>query len=188
MRESMQSLITGMMVVCFVMYAILAILFSSYTQPLLIMIAIPFSVVGAIVGHFIMGYSMSLPSMFGVIALAGVVINDSLILIDMANKKRKDKMKPYDAVICAARQRFRPIILTTMTTFVGLAPMMFETSIQAKILIPMAISLGYGVLFATFLTLVLIPALYMINEDIRYMFRLMKRFIRFIYANRANNI
>ncbi len=184
MRESMQSLISGMFVVCFVMYAILAVMFSSYSQPMLIMIAIPFSIVGAIVGHFIMGLPVSLPSMFGIIALAGVVINDSLVLIDAANKKRrKDKMKPYDAVINAARQRFRPIILTTMTTFVGLAPMMFEKSVQAQILIPMAVSLGYGILFSTFLTLVLIPALYMIDEDLRHMFKLVKRFGRFMIGN-----
>ncbi len=181
MRESMSSLVNGMIVACFVMYAILAILFSSYTQPLLIMIAVPFSAIGSVVGHYIMGFPVSLPSMFGIIALAGVVINDSLILIDLSNQKRqKEKMKPAEAVIASARQRFRPILLTTMTTFVGLAPMMFETSIQARILTPMAISLGYGILFATFLTLVLIPALYMINEDIRHMFKLSKRFLRFM--------
>lgn len=171
MRESIVALGEGMIMVSFIMYAVLAVIFSSYTQPFLIMIAIPFSIVGAIVGHFIMGYPICLPSMFGIIALAGVVINDSLILIDLANQKRKKYgMGCYIAVITAARQRFRPILLTTLTTFVGLAPMMFETSIQAKILIPMAISLGYGILFATFLTLVLIPALYMINEDINRVF------------------
>ena len=180
MRESIMSLGKGMVIVCFVMYAALAILFSSYTQPLLIMIAIPFSIIGAVLGHFIMGFPVSLPSMFGIIALAGVVVNDSLILINLANQKRnKDKMKSYDAVITAARQRFRPIFLTTMTTFVGLAPIMFETSIQARILIPMAISLGYGILFATFLTLLLVPALYMINEDVRRIFKVMMRFISF---------
>lgn len=172
MRKSMESLGMGMLIVSFIMYAALAILFSSYTQPLLIMIAIPFSIIGAIMGHFIMGFALSIVSMFGMIALSGVVINDSLILIDMTNQKRnKDKMGSHDAVITAARQRFRPIILTTLTTFVGLAPIMFETSIQARFLIPMALSLGYGVVFATFLTLVLIPALYMINEDIKHLLR-----------------
>ncbi|MFP4097451.1 MAG: efflux RND transporter permease subunit [Alphaproteobacteria bacterium] len=180
MRESMASLAKGMLIVCLVMYAMLAILFSSYTQPLLIMIAIPFSIIGAILGHLIMGYPMSLPSMFGVIALAGVVINDSLILIDLANQKRsKENMKYYDAILAAARQRFRPILLTTMTTFVGLVPIMFETSVQARILIPMAVSLGYGILFATFLTLVLIPALYVIDADVRWLFRLIFRFMRY---------
>lgn len=171
MRESMQSLFMGMFGILFVMYAILAIMFSSYTQPFMIMIAIPFSIVGAIIGHFIMGFSLSMVSMFGIIALAGVVINDSLILIDLANKKRKEGIVLFDAVITAATQRFRPITLTTLTTFVGLAPMMFETSRQARFLVPMAISLGYGIVFATLLTLILIPALYMINEDLRLLAR-----------------
>lgn len=167
MRESLASLGYGMIAILFVMYAILAILFASYTQPIMIMIAIPFSVVGAIIGHFIMGFSLSLVSMFGIIALSGVVINDSLILIDLANRKRKEGLESFHAVKEAAVQRFRPILLTTMTTFVGLAPMMFETSRQALFLIPMAISLGFGIIFATFLTLILIPSLYMIIEDLK---------------------
>tara|TARA_R110001592_G_scaffold27763_26_gene102948 strand:+ start:1900 stop:5055 length:3156 start_codon:yes stop_codon:yes gene_type:complete len=178
MRESLQSLFVGMIGILFVMYAILAVLFSSYSQPLMIMIAIPFSIVGAIIGHFIMGYPMSIVSMFGIIALAGVVINDSLILIDLANKKRKeDDIDSFQAVVIAARQRFRPIILTTMTTFVGLAPMMFESSLQARFLVPMAISLGFGIVFSTFLTLVLIPSLYMINEDLKRVIGTAKRTI-----------
>jgi len=175
MRESLQSLFMGMFAVLFVMYAILAILFSSYTQPFMIMIAIPFSMVGAIIGHFIMGFSLSIVSMFGIIALAGVVINDSLILIDLINKKRRETDVLFEAVVSAAQQRFRPIILTTLTTFVGLAPMMFETSRQALFLVPMAISLGYGIVFATFLTLILIPSLYMINEDIKWLFGLIRQ-------------
>lgn len=167
MRESMQSLMIGMVMILFVMYAILAILFSSYSQPLMIMIAIPFSIVGAIIGHYIMGFSMSIVSMFGIIALAGVVVNDSLILIDLSNRKRQEGLEPYPAVITAAIERFRPILLTTLTTFLGLAPIMFETSRQARFLIPMAISLGYGVVFATALTLILIPCLYVIIEDIK---------------------
>lgn len=165
MRESMQSLGYGMLSIVFVMYAILAVMFSNYIQPLMIMVTIPFSIIGAIIGHFIMGYPMSIISMFGIIALAGVVINSSLIMIDLANRKREEGLDGFQAIIVASTQRFRPIILTTLTTFLGLAPMMFETSRQAKFLIPMAISLGYGVLFATFLTLILIPALYMIVED-----------------------
>ena len=175
MRESLESLFRGMISILFVMYAILAVLFSSYSQPLMIMIAIPFSMVGAIIGHFIMGFPMSIVSMFGIIALAGVVINDSLILIDLANKKFKLGEEKFHAVLGAATQRFRPIILTTLTTFVGLAPMMFETSRQARFLIPMAISLGYGIVFATFLTLILIPSLYMINEDIKKIISKFKR-------------
>ncbi len=167
MSESLQSLFIGMFGILFVMYAILAILFSSYSQPFMIMIAIPFSMVGAIAGHYIMDMPMSIVSMFGIIALAGVVINDSLILIDRANQLREEEAHHFNAVIKAASQRFRPIILTTLTTFLGLAPMMLETSLQARFLIPMAISLGFGIVFATFLTLLLIPALYMINEDIQ---------------------
>ncbi len=174
MRESLQSLFIGMFAILFVMYAILAILFSSYSQPLMVMIAIPFSMVGAVIGHYIMGFSMSIISMFGIIALAGVVINDSLILIDLANKKLQKGQGYFDAITSAATQRFRPIILTTLTTFVGLLPMMFETSRQARFLIPMAISLGYGIVFATFLTLILIPSLYMINEDIKRAFSKIK--------------
>ncbi|PCJ98497.1 MAG: cobalt-zinc-cadmium resistance protein [Zetaproteobacteria bacterium] len=167
MEESLESLKYGMGGILFVIYAILAILFSSYSQPLMIMIAIPFSMVGAVIGHFIMGFPMSIVSMFGIIALAGVVVNDSLILIDLSNRRHKEGHEKLTAVIMAATQRFRPIILTTLTTFIGLAPMMFETSRQARFLIPMAISLGYGIVFATFLTLILIPSLYMIIEDIK---------------------
>lgn len=167
LRESLNALMMGMIAALFVMYAILAALFSSYSQPIKIMIAIPFSMVGALVGHFIMGFSLSMVSLFGIIALAGVVINDSLILIDLANRKRKDFNTSFEAVVEAGKQRFRPIMLTTLTTFMGLAPMMFETSLQARFLIPMAISLGFGIVFATFLTLVLVPSLYMINEDIQ---------------------
>lgn len=187
MRESLMSLFIGMFAILFVMYGILAVLFSSYSQPLMIMIAIPFSIVGAIIGHFIMGYPMSIVSMFGIIALAGVVINDSLILIDLTNKKRKQGLELFEAVVTAAQQRFRPIILTTLTTFVGLAPMMFETSRQARFLIPMAVSLGYGIVFATFLTLVLIPSLYMINEDIKRVLKAIWGYVlRFITGKRKH--
>ncbi len=175
MRDSLKSLFKGMFAILFVMYAILAVLFSSYTQPLMVMIVIPFSMVGAVIGHFIMGFPMSIVSMFGIIALAGVVINDSLILIDMSNKKRKEGLDNFNAIVAAASLRFRPIILTTLTTFLGLAPMMFETSLQARFLIPMAVSLGYGIVFATFITLILIPSLYMINEDIKRGFRLITK-------------
>ena len=131
------------------------------------MIAIPFGIVGAAVGHLIMGYSLSVISMFGVVALSGVVVNDSLVLIDFANRKHLGGMHHFDAIHEAAIHRFRPILLTTLTTFGGLAPMIFETSRQARFLIPMAISLGYGILFATLITLVLVPSLYLIVEDIK---------------------
>lgn len=167
MRDSLNSLGTGMLVIIFVMYGILAIMFGSYVQPLMIMVAIPFSFIGAIIGHMIMGINISIVSMFGIIALAGVVINGSLILIDMINNRRKNGLSLHDAVIDGAAQRFRPIVLTTVTTFIGLGPMILETSRQAQFLVPMAVSLGFGVLFASFLTLLLIPSLYLIIEDIK---------------------
>jgi multidrug efflux pump subunit AcrB len=123
--------------------------------------------VGAVIGHLIMGYSLSVMSMFGVVALSGVVINDSLVLINFSNKNRKAGMTGREAVLSAANQRFRPIMLTTLTTFGGLTPMIFETSRQARFLIPMAVSLGFGIVFATVITLVLVPCFYTIVEDLR---------------------
>ena len=131
------------------------------------MIAIPFGIVGAVIGHLIMGYSLSILSMFGVVALSGVVVNDSLVLIDFANRRRRTGMAPMEAIHASGIHRFRPIILTTLTTFGGLAPMIFETSRQARFLIPMALSLGFGVVFATLITLILVPSFYMAIEDIK---------------------
>ena len=169
-RDSVDSLIQGLIAVLIVIFALIAILFGSYTQPLMVMIAIPFSAIGAIVGHLIMGYSLSILSLFGLMALTGVVVNDSIVLIEFANRSLRDKVEILEALLTASIRRFRPIILTTMTTFVGLSPMIFETSRQAKFLIPMALSLGFGIIFATLITLVLIPALYMIIEDVKGVF------------------
>tara|TARA_B100000745_G_scaffold26786_1_gene17401 strand:- start:100 stop:3201 length:3102 start_codon:yes stop_codon:yes gene_type:complete len=169
-RESVNALFMGLIGVLFVIYVLLAVLFANYTQPFMILLAIPFGTIGAVIGHMIMGYSLSVMSLFGMMALAGVVVNDSLILVEFANKKRKYGLSTLNAVVEAGIQRFRPIVLTTLTTFVGLAPMILETSRQARFLIPMALSLGFGILFATLLTLILIPALYMIIEDIHRMF------------------
>ncbi len=166
-RESMQALFKGMGIAMIVIFAMLAVPFNSYLQPMIIMLAIPFGLVGAIIGHLIMGYSLSVISMFGVVALSGVVVNDSLVLVDFANRRRNQQMPVFQAVHEAAIHRFRPIMLTTLTTFGGLAPMIFETSRQARFLIPMAISLGYGILFATVITLVLVPAFYLIMEDLK---------------------
>jgi multidrug efflux pump subunit AcrB len=168
-RESMSALMRGLMLALLVIYAMLAVPFNSYIQPMIIMMAIPFGIVGAIVGHLIMGYSLSVISMFGVVALSGVVVNDSLVLIDFANRRRRTGMRHFDAIHEAAIHRFRPILLTTLTTFGGLTPMIFETSRQARFLIPMAISLGYGILFATVITLVLVPSFYLIIEDLRHL-------------------
>jgi len=165
--DSMQSMKRGFQLALVMIFALLAIPFRSYTQPLLIMFAIPFGIIGAILGHLIMGYDLSMLSMFGIVALSGVVVNDSLLLIDRANHNRRSGLAPHDAVVEAGVRRFRPILLTSLTTFFGLSPMILETSFQAKFLIPMAISLGFGILFATGITLLLIPALYLILEDIR---------------------
>jgi multidrug efflux pump subunit AcrB len=151
-----------------VVFALLAIPFRSYMQPLIVMISIPFGIVGAIIGHILMGYSLSIVSMLGIVALAGVVVNDSLVLIDFANRRRKEYGdSAHDAVLESASQRFRPILLTTLTTFGGLLPMIFETERSARFLIPMAISLGFGVVFATLITLLLVPSLYMVVEDVK---------------------
>ncbi len=165
-KESMQALTRGMGFALMMVYVLLAVVFKSYVQPAIIMTAIPFGIVGAVLGHLIMGYSLSLLSFFGIVALSGVVVNDSLVLIDLANRKRLQGQEGYAAIVNAAVSRFRPILLTTLTTFFGLLPMIFETSRQARFLIPMAISLGFGILFATVIILVLVPSLYLILQDI----------------------
>ncbi len=166
-RESMAALGKGLLMALVVIFAMLAVPLNSYIQPIVIMAAIPFGIVGAIVGHLIMGYSLSVVSTFGLVALSGVVVNDSLVLIDFANRRRQAGATAWVSIHEAALHRFRPIMLTTLTTFGGLTPMIFETSRQARFLIPMAISLGYGILFATVITLVLVPAFYLIIEDMK---------------------
>ncbi len=172
-QEGVQALIFGLGMACLGIFALLAVPLKSYVQPLLIMSSIPFGIVGAVFGHLLMGYSLSLVSLFGIVALSGVVVNDSLVLIDCANGKRRLGQGALDSIHQAAVQRFRPILLTTVTTFGGLAPMIWETSRQARFLIPMALSLGFGIVFATFITLGIVPSLYMMLEDIkRFMRRL----------------
>jgi multidrug efflux pump subunit AcrB len=160
MRKSITSLKETYPLALLVIFGMLALVFKSYWQPFIVMSAIPFGLVGAIIGHFIMGYSLSIVSMLGLVALTGIVINDSLILIDYANSLKKKIKDSRIRIITAAKQRFRPILLTTLTTFFGLMPMMTETSRQAKILIPMAISLAFGIFFATMITLFLVPIIY----------------------------
>jgi multidrug efflux pump subunit AcrB len=166
-RESTESLLRGLMIALMVIYAMLAVPFNSYIQPCIIMISIPFGIIGAVIGHLLMGYSLSVMSLFGVVALSGVVVNDSLVLIDLANRKQRAGLGRHQAVREAGIHRFRPILLTSLTTFGGLAPMIFETSRQARFLIPMAVSLGFGIVFATLITLLLVPSLYLIVEDVR---------------------
>lgn len=166
-KDSLSSMLNGFKLAMVAIFVLLAIPFRSYSQPLLIMAAIPFGMVGAVLGHILMGINLSLLSLFGVVALSGVVVNDSLLLIDKANRNRRKGMPLLEAITSAGTRRFRPIILTSLTTFFGLTPMILETSVQAQFLVPMAVSLGFGILFATGIILLLIPALYMILEDIR---------------------
>jgi len=165
--ESMGSMIEGFLLALIGMFALLAIPFRSYSQPLLIMAAIPFGMVGAVAGHLIMGFKLSILSIFGIVALSGVVVNDSLLLIDRVNHNRRGGTPLFQAILDGGTRRFRPILLTSLTTFFGLTPMIVETSVQAQFLIPMAISLGFGILFATGITLLLIPSLYLVLEDLR---------------------
>ena len=149
----------------FLIYALIAIPLHSYTQPLIIMSVIPFGLIGAVFGHILLGKAISMFSLFGLIALSGVVVNDSIILVDFINRARRAGVSAYEAVITSGKERFRPIILTSMTTAAGLMPIMLETSLQAQFVIPMAISLSFGIIFATIITLFLIPSLYMLQED-----------------------
>ncbi len=165
--ETFASLGRNYIVALFMIFALLAIPFKSYAQPAIVMSAIPFGIVGAVAGHLLMGFEMSIISMFGIIALSGVVVNDSLVLVDATNKFRARGMEARDAVVAGGARRFRPILLTSLTTFLGLAPMIVETSVQARFLIPMALSLGFGILSATFIILLLVPALYLVLEDAR---------------------
>lgn len=166
MRESTAALWGGFAIAMGVIYALLAIAFNSYSQPVIVMLAIPFGIIGAVIGHILLGHDLSLISVMGVIALSGVVVNDSLIMIDYANRKRGDR-DAFEAIHEAGLRRFRPILLTTLTTFGGLTPIILETSRQAYYLIPMAISLGFGIVFATAIILVLVPCLYLALEDVK---------------------
>jgi multidrug efflux pump subunit AcrB len=169
--EAMVSLAQGFLFALLAIFALMAIPLKSYSQPLIIMSVIPFGIVGAIVGHVILGVAVSVLSILGIIALAGVVVNDSLIMVDFVNRARREGHALLDAVVNAGSQRFRAIILTSLTTFMGLLPIVFEKSLQAQFIIPMAISLAFGILFATIITLILVPALYLILDDIKGVFR-----------------
>ena len=180
--ESMASLKSGFILALLGIFALLAVLFRSYAQPLIIMSAIPFGVLGAVLGHVVMGMDLTLLSMFGLVALTGVVVNDSLIMVDFINRTRKTGVPLTEAVLISGVRRFRPIVLTSLTTFAGLTPILLEKSLQARFLIPMAVSLGFGVLFATFITLVLVPVSYLVLEDLKKMLGLSKT-----EANEAGN-
>lgn len=166
--EVQRDLIKGALLAVFLIYALMAIPLKSYSQPLIIMSVIPFGIIGALIGHLILGIPVSMVSYFGIIALAGVVVNDSLILVDFINREREAGMPLFQAVQDATKSRFRAILLTSLTTFLGLAPIaIFEKSLQAQLVVPMAASLAFGILFATVITLFLIPALYLILDDFK---------------------
>jgi multidrug efflux pump subunit AcrB len=164
-RQSVQEMSQKALLALLGIYVLLAIPLRSYIQPAIVMSVIPFGIVGAILGHVIMGLSLSIMSMCGVVALAGIVVNDSLVMVEFVNRERAAGHGLINAALQAGARRFRPILLTSATTFAGLMPMLFETDLQARFLIPMAVSLGFGVLFATVITLVLIPVVYLMLED-----------------------
>ncbi len=166
-REDMESLGRNMAIALLIIYVLLGSQLRSYIQPLIIMSAIPFGVVGAVWGHYLLGHDLTFISMFGIVALSGVVVNDSVVLIDYYNKKHAEGMSAYEAAIAAIKRRFRPILLTTATTSLGLLPVLLETSLQAQFLIPMVISLATGIIFATVIIMVLVPNLVMILDDIK---------------------
>ena len=163
--EALGGLALGSLFSLVVIYGLLAIPLRSYLQPLVIMSVIPFGAVGAIVGHFLLNEQLMFFSALGIVALSGVVVNASLVLVDYANRKRREGMHMVDAILEATSIRFRPIILTSVTTFIGLIPLMSTSTPATAPFLPMAISLAWGVLFATFITLLLVPCLYLIVED-----------------------
>jgi multidrug efflux pump subunit AcrB len=170
--KATRQMTNAMIMAMFLIYALLAIPLKSYVQPLIIMSVIPFGIIGAVFGHWITGINFSLMSAFGVIALAGVVVNDSLVLTDFINRaRREDGMSVEEAVVQSGVQRFRPVLLTSLTTFFGLVPILLERSLQAQFIIPMATSLAFGILFATVITLFLIPILYLMLFNVRERFR-----------------
>ncbi len=171
-RESLSAMGVGFALAMLLIYALLAVPFRSYVQPLIVMITIPFSIIGAVIGHLLLGYGLSIISLFGIVALAGVVVNDSLVLIVATNRIREThRVSLKHAIVLGAMKRFRPIVLTSLTTFLGLAPMIFETALQARFIIPMAVSLGFGILFATVIVLTLVPSVYLIVEDLTHRIR-----------------
>ena len=166
MRKSFSSLKMAFPVALLIIFGMLAALFKSYTQPVVVMAAIPFGFLGAVIGHWVTGETFTILSAIGLVALAGILVNDSLVLVDFINRRVADGLSHFDASIDGAKKRLRPILLTTLTTASGLVPLMFETSFQAKFLIPMAVTLTFGLLFATILTLILVPCLNLIRDDI----------------------
>jgi multidrug efflux pump subunit AcrB len=175
-NESFGDLGFAFLIAILMIYGLLAIPFRSYVQPLIILSAVPFGIIGALLGHLILGMSVGILSVFGLIGLSGVIVNSSLVMIDFINENRANGMAPREAIIEGSKSRFRPIVLTSLTTFLGVAPITFETSLQAQLLIPMAASLGFGVLFGTVILFLLVPALVMLQ--IKATDRITRRFDR----------
>ncbi len=169
-QKSVKEIGIGFVFALIAMYVLMAIPLRSYLQPLIIMSVIPFGIVGAVIGHIVMATELSIMSMCGIVALSGVVVNDSLVLVDYVNRHRKESRSIVEAALRAGGVRFRAILLTSLTTFAGLMPMLLETDMQARFLIPMAISLGFGILFATTITLILVPSVYVMLEDLKRIF------------------
>ena len=170
-NEDLAAIGSAFIVVLLVIFAMLATQLRSYLQPLAILVSIPLGVAGAILGHLVLGFSLSFISVFGIVALAGVAVNASVVLVDLYNKHRSDGKTPVEAAAAAAARRFRPIVLTTLTTALGLAPLLLETSPQAQFLIPMAVSLGFGIVISGFMVLFVTPAVAVITEDLRQLVR-----------------
>jgi len=166
-RESMDSLKIGFVFALIAIFCLLASEFRAYAQPLIIMFAIPFGLTGAVLGHLVMGMPLTLISVFGMVALAGIVVNDSLVLIDFINNRVRDGIDPRQAVVDSGKARFRAVMLTSLTTIAGLLPLLLERSMQAQLLLPMAVSVVFGLTTATLLTLLVTPALYLILVDVR---------------------
>ena len=175
LRLAMDELLRLAIVALLVIYALMAIPFRSYLQPAIVMSAVPLGLIGAVLGHILMGYDISVLSIVGLVALTGVVVNDSLVMVEFINRRREEGGNLADAVRRAGVERFRPILLTSLTTFAGLTPLMFETSVQAQFLIPMAIALAFGVIFSTGVSLVFVPAAYLILDDLAQLFRSERR-------------
>ena len=189
-QESIDSLKKGFSFAAMVIFLLLASQFRSYIQPVIIMTAIPFGLIGAILGHFVMDIDVTIISIFGIVALSGIVVNDSLILIDFINSKIRSGGEIIESVIEAGQNRFRPVLLTTVTTVAGLFPLLLETSFQAQFLIPMAVSISFGLIAATFLTLVFVPSLYVIVNDIVTLFNPGKdeKFLNKSEVSKANTV
>jgi multidrug efflux pump subunit AcrB len=163
----LSSLFVGFPLAVLAIFLIIATVFRSYVQPIIIMVTIPFGQIGAVLGHMLFNEPVSMMSMFGMVALTGIVVNDAIVLIEAVNHRLSEGMPLHDALREAGKRRFRAIFLTTITTFIGLTPIIFETSLQAQYLKPMAISIAFGVAFATIITLILVPCVMMVVSDIR---------------------